>query len=322
VNLKDYFTKGIEKKDLPVFLICFVLALLFWFLTSLSNKFTGETNIRLNYTDYPSDKILLSKPEARLKITVIGSGYYIFLSLMQSRFRPLKLDVLSNISYNDGKGYILTRMIESKIRRHLPSEFILVSVSPDSILFDFDMVIEKMVPVRPNVEYSLMEEYSLTKEIATVPDSITLKGPKTLLDTITSWSTENLHLEDLNHSVNRKLTLIKNSNPFITINYREVALKVLVDRYLDTSIVLIINTDSLANGDVLLLERDTVLAQFQYPSAYEKELSDDLFNVAVSLINDTISNKGFLSLSLSKQPSYIKNVQLVPNTIVYITKDQ
>ena len=62
-------------KRLTAFLVCLFVSSLFWFLNSLSHKYTETINIPVTYTNLPKDKFLINKLPEKILLKIIQTPF-------------------------------------------------------------------------------------------------------------------------------------------------------------------------------------------------------------------------------------------------------
>ena len=60
--------------------------------------------------------------------------------------------------------------------------------------FEYSNLDKKIVPIIPKIEFSLRPGFLLDKPLLSIPDSILISGPKTLLDSISNIETQFFHI--------------------------------------------------------------------------------------------------------------------------------
>ena len=78
-----------NNRKLHVFLLFLILAFGFWMLIKLSRTYTSSVNVNLNYTDFPTNKMLQSEPESTVKVTLRAVGF----TLLKHKFSNKNVEV-------------------------------------------------------------------------------------------------------------------------------------------------------------------------------------------------------------------------------------
>jgi YbbR domain-containing protein len=92
-------------------------------------------------------------------------------------------------------------------RLKLPQGIRAVEIKPETIVVMLDEKIKKIVPVEPVVRMSFREGYGLVGDIWTTPDSVTLTGAKSLLESVDQWQTEALEFSNLKSGASTRVAV-------------------------------------------------------------------------------------------------------------------
>jgi YbbR domain-containing protein len=116
-------------------------------------------------------------------------------------------------------------------------------ISPDTMSYKLERIREKKVVIKPDVELNFKSEYGLVSPIKTIPESVVVYGPVSLLQKLQYVNTTNKIYSNLDEAVNEKVELKKLEN--INFNRYSCELKFdvqkIVDRKFDNLQVEVIN---------------------------------------------------------------------------------
>ncbi len=188
-----------------VFLICLALSSFLWFLNSLEKRYTDHISVPVKYINLPKNKDLTGKMPEKLELTVDALGFTLLRHKLRLAFSPILIDVneLSN-NYLENKFLskyaISTNGHKEEFAKQISNEIEIISIRPDSISFKVSNVIEKLIKVHPVVELAFAREFVLQRPPVAIPESILVRGPEDILDTIVSVSTSPVVLKNLSQS--------------------------------------------------------------------------------------------------------------------------
>jgi hypothetical protein len=190
-----YIRAKLLNREVAVFGFFLLLAFILWFLNTLDKDLTGRIIYSARYINLSENRSLVNELPDKLTLTVKGPGYSIIKNRLMSNKPPLPVD-LSKVNYTVTRDdqryefYILTYGLRTDIARRLRDEFEIISINPDTIYFEFDRLVKKMVPVIPVVEVVPEKQFMLYGLITSVPDSIMISGARTIVDTINAVYTK------------------------------------------------------------------------------------------------------------------------------------
>ncbi|KAA3619408.1 MAG: YbbR-like domain-containing protein [Calditrichaeota bacterium] len=194
-----FFTKHLKIK-----LVCFGIALIFWFFIVTANDYTYEVEVRLQVTDIPVGKIIVNEIPQNVKIKLGGEGKYLF-SLLFFEDATVKLD----LSEVDVERELVIQPAMVDLPRLSQSMEVQSILHPTSVKIVLDDLINKKVPVSHQIICEPLDGYTLIGNIKLLPDSITLSGPKSRLVQIDKIETEPRSLTRQSSAFGGKIELKK-----------------------------------------------------------------------------------------------------------------
>jgi YbbR domain-containing protein len=321
-NIKSFLNRKNIKADrrLIVFLFFVVLATIFWFLNQLEEEYVTDISLPVRYTNMPPEKILVNELPDQFKIRVRAHGYKLLEYKISNKFLPFQINVnsitLKMLSGSDfSKLYALTRLMDDKIENQLSSELEIVSISPDTIYFEFADRIFKKVPIASDIDAKPATQYMIYGDINFNPDSITISGAEPIIDTINEVFTNKIELFDLavNYIDDIKLNKIDNVN----FSEDKVDYSINVEKFTEGSKKIklhIVNVpDSLI---VRTFPKEITVTYLVALSDYEKVLPE-LFEAVVDY-KETNNQLNQLNIKIQNSPDYIRSLRYNPKTVEFI----
>jgi hypothetical protein len=183
--------------------ICVFIAFIFWLVISLTTKEHSVTKpVEVSYV-VSEDKVLLSPPTNMAEATISGPGW----ELMWSNFFQPTIKVSLYRGPRDSK--VITQVdISALVSKALYS----TETNLDKLIFlpvtlQTEDKTEKRLPVRPLVSINFAEGYQARYPLVVEPDSVTVWGAPSILDSLSFWPTDSLQLEDVDNSFQRIISL-------------------------------------------------------------------------------------------------------------------
>ena len=303
-----------------VFLVCLSLASFLWFLNALEKHYTDHITVPVRYINLPKDKDLTGKLPDKFDLTVDAFGYTLLRHKLSLAFSPVLLDIneLTN-NYLEGKFMskytISTNGHKEEIAKQISSEIEIISIRPDSISFKVSSVIEKLVPVHPIVDFTFAKEFILQKPPIVKPESILVRGPEEILDTLKYIYTKPIELKNLSHTVKRDVDLAM--LPELKSELDEVSVLIDVEQCTEAKFeipILIIN-----QPDSLLIK--TFPAKVKVTCRIGLSQYNKLNNNSFRAVVDYSHRSGVLSklrVVLDKVPETVLSVDYFPKDVEYI----
>jgi hypothetical protein len=215
-NIKKFFRNlNFKKNNRPlIFLICLIIATILWFIKSLEKKYETTVEMPCHYTNIPSKLVYSSPPPSKLNIKLRANGFTLLKHKSGLTFTPVNINVkLFNDKPADKTSitniFILTDNYIPQLSNQLGSDITILDISPDTIFFHFDKLVERKVKILADFNISCLNQFFVLDSIKFIPSEITVQGPSYLIDTLKQVYTVYQKFNDLNSSVFRSINLKK-----------------------------------------------------------------------------------------------------------------
>ena len=303
-----------SKGRLRFFLFFVFISFFFWISTKLSKTYTLEQSFSINWNDVP-EGIIISDKEYKLNTSIKASG----IEVMFYRLFLNELNVsLKEAKFSSTKGIVNTERQRFFVEQQLFNNTILNQISPVSLEFEYSNLDKKNVPIIPKIEFNLRPGYLLDKPLSSIPDSILISGPKTLLDSIHNIETQFFSYDDIFEPFSYIVKLKKISKIQMPID--EVKINLSVSRYSEKEFILPIEILNLPKDKRVKLFPPKVKVKVTLPVSIISTVKDSDFSLVVDY-NEIIYDKAReLQLSINKQPPAIKQIILEPKKVNFLIR--
>ncbi|MFO8129786.1 MAG: CdaR family protein [Bacteroidales bacterium] len=309
------------RKQLYIFLICLGISLFIWILIKMSQDYSAQVNYRIKFRNPPAEKVI-SQSTKKITLTINAKGSDLF-SLKYMTFRsPFDID-LTTIPYTEstlpGQFFMHSHHLLTGLNNWLAPSYNITDVSPDTLWFSMSGIVERKVPVRPDMDISYAKQYMLYDTIRIDPPEITVRGPESCIDTIEKIGTPYTKLENLDETVTKDLKIIipVHSN---TVSYssEEVQVTIPVEKFTETSLQLPIRIKGISDRYRVKTFPETVKLKYLVALKDFKRVDPDMFRVSTELPGENPNNIRKLNLTLTQSPSFVKVIQIIPEKVDYI----
>lgn len=303
-----------------IFLICVGIATIFWFLNALEKEYTVELSFPVKYTNLPKNKILSNDPPNHFTLDVRSYGFTLLRYKLSVAFSP----IIFNVNEFTGKTMeetnksmyaIPSRQYRSRIAAQLSNELNITGIHPDTVHFYFDRIVARKFKVTPDISYELKKQHYLFDDIKIKPDSITVKGPESILDTLKTVRTVAQHYKALDQSTQRNVSLKEIKK--LEFSPNRVIINIPVEEYTEKQIEVPITIDNLPDSIHVNLFPASVRISFMTGLSHFSEITKDDFRASV-LYNDLKNKMDYLPVYLEKVPPHLKSVNFLPKKIEYL----
>jgi hypothetical protein len=307
-----------------VFVVCLALSSFLWLLSSLEKRYTSRISVPVSYVDFPKDKQLSGVLPQKFDLMVDAYGYTLLSYKLRLEFSPVLLNVneLVDNSLDRGNRYrytISTVNHKEEIEKQISSEIRILSVKPDTLIFNFNKIISKKIRIKPNLNLQFDNQHSLENEPSTVPDSILVSGPKNLMDTLKFVSTQFKSYNKLTHSVEEEVRLLPIQS--IKLESKAVKLSIPVEQNTEVTFDVPIQVINKPPNIVLKTFPGKVKVTCRIGLSKYKNLDYSTFHAFIKY--DKISTKDArLPVFLESQAKIALTVNYTPKEVEYILEHE
>ena len=323
-ELKRFF--GVAKKKLfnrnvAVFTFFLLLSFIFWYINALSKNITATVNFPVRYTNFPENLALVNELPDKLSIEVQGPGYSVLKARISGNKTPLMIDVENSgladrSEESDLEFFIYSYNLRESFIRQIRSDFEINSIIPDSIYFVFDKVIQKKVPVKPDIKVNPLRQFMISDDIITDPDSVEITGPKAVIDTIGFALTEYHEYNQVNQEINRNIDL--KSIRKVGISHKKVGITVPVEQFTEEIIDIPVKILNKPDTVDVKLFPNMVSIHFNIALSDYNRIQEIPFEAVVDIKDLDVRTVERLTVELVNLPAFIKNVRYNPKQVEYI----
>ncbi len=308
---------------LTIFAFFLVISTILWYLIKLSHEYSTPIAHPIRFVNPPKGKVLVGEPPRKITLRVKGFGYTLLRYRMSAALNPLELDLgtrgnLRPMRGSSTKYYLITSKALGNLASQMSTDVSLESILPDTLYFEFAPIIEKKVPVEPQLSVDFERQHMQSGSIAIDPDSVTLSGPRSIVDTIRSVKTQPLQLTHLSLTTTRNVLL--ESFHQVGFSARSVSITIPVEKFTEARLKVPVEVINGPTANKIILIPGTIDVRCNVVLSRYFELKPHLFKAVVdySLASQSLNNK--LRVSLTGQPVFAKQVDYEPKYIEYIIR--
>jgi YbbR domain-containing protein len=316
-GLKSFF----KRRNILVFAICLIISALFWLLLAFDGYYSASLQVPVEYINMPKERMSIEKLPSQVDITISGSGYQLISYWMQPKNAKVLLDgrnIGTRSSGNSTLAFLTTyNGIDFFNREH--GDVKALNISPDTLFLTFFNRGSKKVPVVLRSELNFERQYYLTDSILIKPDSITISGPIARLDSISQIKTELLSLSKINKSGTYQLKLIQEDS-LLAYEPSSVEVNLAVDQFTEVIFEVPIKIEHLLSSDSLGIFPNAIQVSCLVALKDFSKLKPSAFLIAADAFDLRNSRAKSLKLYIRKSPSYVRSIQLRPESVEFIIR--
>lgn len=321
---KDKSKTVSSNNKLAVFFIFLLISFGFWILNYLTGTYVNTYNCSVIYENLPSDKVLIGSPTHQISVTLRAKGFKLLKKEIANVDLgiPVNMNAITLLDSVHQHYCILTSSFNPQINAFFGNNYEIMEVKPDTIYLDFDKENIKKVPVKLNVAMELKKQYRISRPVKITPDSIILKGPKKVLDTMNYVYSKVYVFDSRNTSFSSSIEISKN-NFFarnVKISKDKVDASWIIERYTERSIMADV---TIQNSDVKIQTFPSkVLVYFKVDLKDYDKISENSFKIGFELNNKNTNSNNKALLKVYKKPDFVDIIRIVPDNVEFIIRQQ
>lgn len=304
------------------FLFFLLVSTVFWFFNALNKDYVATIKVPVKFINFPENRLLAGDFINHLDVKIEANGY----SFLKYNSTPIKTAVINLKLHsiyavsetNNKRFYLLSSTIQNEIAAQLDEATTIKSIKPDSIIFVLDEVIKKKVPVTKNILLNFRQQYMLKDSVKIIPDSIFIRGVKSLLDTINQVYTIHKVFNDLHDSLSVKLPLEKIKG--VAFSVEQITCIIPVEEFAEISYTLPIQVENLPPNYTLKLFPSEAKVVCNVVFSQYRQVFPQQFKFTVDF-NDTKNKPEQVKVILSKHPQNVSSVRYYPIAVDYLLEE-
>ncbi|MCG2591040.1 hypothetical protein [Rhodohalobacter sulfatireducens] len=251
-----------NREKIIAFSIAFFISVCLWFIVNLSRDFTVTIQVPIQVASIPEDEIVSSEVPENATVNVSGEGWNI-ISVYNNPPRVLLTAQTEQIN--------LSEQMRNQIGAF--SDLNIIQVQPTTVTIRTEEKATKRVPIVSNVQLNLRERFGLLNEPVMTPDSVTVSGTYTAIDTVTEWRTESIELDNLNSDIQRDIAL-EEPGQGLFIDLETVNYQAQVAEFTEAEVRVPIRTVNLPAGRAVTYNPSSITVRFDVPIDQYSQIRD------------------------------------------------
>lgn len=213
------------KKKICQIIICLLVALFFWSVAKLSKINQKKIPIRIHLVNIPKEMSLATNKDIYIDVTAKGKSYKLLKYYWKRPIVELNYNDLQHISsdmYHIKKDVTFTWLQYPNLE---------IKSNPlDTLYLPIQKNKTRKLVVKPILDFQFEKEYRLS-ELSIFPDSISVRGIESVVDTMTAVYVRLFQKNEINKSFEKKIKLISTSQLHYDTN--QILIKINVDKFVE-----------------------------------------------------------------------------------------
>ncbi|MDX5417734.1 MAG: hypothetical protein LPK09_00855 [Hymenobacteraceae bacterium] len=163
-----------------IVVLCFVAAATFWLLNALNKPYSTQTTYPIRFV-YNDQRLVPIKPlPEEVTVNVTGKGWKLLRKSLKVEVQPAEI-YIRNLPRNN---YLLGSALRPALVNAMDG-LQLNFVVTDTLFFNFNTKVTKRIPLQLDPKQKVTDErHALLMPVRITPDSISFRGPSSLVDSL------------------------------------------------------------------------------------------------------------------------------------------
>lgn len=308
---------GKSRIKLLVFVFFFFLSFLFWLLNALNKEYSVVVKYAVRFAGYPANYVLVNDTPYYVNALIRGRGY----DLLWPLYGPsgsLRVNLESaRISTNASGIYkFSTNDLKTRIQQLAGSAVQISGIWPDTFYLAVAPVVVRRIAVKPELRVTLARQYMFCRPFTCIPDTVTVTGASSMVDTMQYIATRPVILSGLKKSYSGKVQL--QTGTTIKCQPEQVQINMEIDKFTETSMRVPVKVINLPPPLRMKIFPAEVTLNFRVCLNHYKELSPESFTVAVDYREHLSDTTSLLPVHVLQKPDFTGNILVSPSEIEFI----
>ncbi|MCX7547428.1 YbbR-like domain-containing protein [Xanthomarina sp. F1114] len=316
-KIRTKILASVKNKKINVFILFVLFSFIVLLLLKLSNTFTNTITFNIKKTGIPEKHLVLNNNSQKLHITLKSQGF----NLLKYYFKKPEINIDFGKHITKNKEFYVWNKHQgfSDLNEQFSKSEEIVSITPDTLRFRYDVNTVKKVPVKLKGDFHFNKGFDLLDSIKIVPDSIKIIGPDILVSEITTIETDSIQIKDIKSNIDQvvNLKLPKNENGNLSFSLSKVAIHGTVEKFTEGHLkvpVSVINIPK--NLTIKYFPKKVYVTYYTSLSNYNNVQATD-FEIVCDY-NKLEDGSDFLIPELSQKPKNVKHIKLSQEHIEFI----
>ncbi|MFV0505318.1 MAG: hypothetical protein ACK5L5_01200 [Bacteroidales bacterium] len=313
-----------NKSKKVAFTICFIVATFAWLLNALNKTSSYTVVFNVNYTSVPKEMGISTETPKQIHAELSGSGYRLFFLMLGinnnidiSLSRFLSKNKLPSKTGNIINLDIPKHLLFEMFGRRLGSDMSINRLYPESLNVCLDSIISKEIPIKPSVDVTFKNKFNSYGDAFTVPETVSIRGLKTQLDSINIAKTEHQKYEGLSQTTERLIKLSHIDN--VELSERVVKVIIPVKEYTENSLKVEIKVRDVPIGRKVVIFPTKAEIKFKASVDDIANIKDTDFEASVNFSQLGIMKS--VPINLKVNNANLNSVQLLTTHVNYMIKE-
>lgn len=271
----------------------------------------------VKYQNLPKDKLVQKVPASEVDIHIKATGF----KILSGKLFPRTLEVNAANLFSKSKNdyYLLLPQQRLAIQKQMNTGVSIDHFIQDSVTMTLGVLSRKKVPVKLVSDLSYEAGYHINGDIAVTPDSVTVSGPESILDTLQFVSTTKFSQSEINEPVRKELLLeMFTSDQNVNLSVEKVTVDFSVEKFTEGTMKVPFTVLNLPEDVTINTFPKEVELTYKVALSQFNQIQSTSFQIECDYQLSVENNLSYLIPKLTQQSDLVKNVKIAPNRIDFV----
>lgn len=270
----------------------------------------------MQYVNAPENRAFHPLQSDTVEVRLEANGWQLLFSSFQSTTETIQVDLSGLRSRN----WVVFANQLGFINRQFPANKQVISVSPDTLYFDFSKQTERKVPVKALHRLQFHKQYDIIDEVEVSPEFVTITGPLEDVVQIEQWETDTIRASNVNSDLHTVANLKHNQRANISVYPTSVEVDIPIGEVTEKILEVPLKIE---NGNqfssVKLLPGKVQLTVMVSLRDFAK-VTEGTFEAVVNMDDWVENGVNNLPVIITRKPEYCKLVSVEPQNVDFFVR--
>ena len=250
---EDEEEKLFTKHKIFAFTFAMLFSVALWFIVNMGREYNMTMMLPIEIANLPEDIALSTEVPDNAAVSISGEGW----SLFNLYINPPQ--VVLNVEAQQVNMFEQVRQQISSL-----SGLNVMQVDPMFLEIETEMRVSKKVPVVSQVNIGTLNQFGVLGATVVTPDSITITGPSSRVETVTSWNTVDTEVDGVNSDLEMTVDL-ENPGSGISVMPMTVTLNAEIAEFTEAEVRIPVRSRGLPSGRAVTFSPSSILVRYDVP---------------------------------------------------------
>lgn len=296
------FLAPIRKANWKVILLCFSTAATFWFFNALNKIYTTRVNYPVELVFNKDSLVALKDPPEEIPINVTGGGWQLLKRTISINTEPVIITPENPVHTQFFTATNLLPLFSNQL-----NDLNINYIATDTIFFKIERYEERKLKIGlDSNSVQLRDNHYITSDILVEPDSVSFRGPSSLINQLPDVYLVALSEKNINNGYDEELSLDLFSPSLIKKTPEVIHVQFDVEQYFDQTSEINIEMVNFPYDSTIYIETTKIAVKYKVQKSHRNNPRLEDFLVIADL-NNIHAADSTITIEVMDLPSYVSD---------------